>query len=105
MLTDPQATFRCVCGGAVAGWSELNTVAKCATCDRPEYHLLKCALTASGDAREWVIAARGVTASNRDSFEAQGFHVLEPFSGARFFPDIPRIVGEMTNADGSLKQA
>ena len=58
--------------------------------------------TASGDARELVLAARGVTNVDRDDFERQGFTTLMPF-GARFFPDVPRVIGEMRNEDGSIK--
>ncbi len=60
--------------------------------------------TRSGDARELAVAARGVTASDQRAFEAQGFHVIVP-AGARFFPDVPNVVDELTADDGSLKDA
>lgn len=102
---DPPAPFHCACGDPIVGWNPpFAVVAKCTTCERPEYHLLRNEVTASDDARELVVAARGVVVpTDRAAFEAQKFHVVSPPTGARFFPDVPSIVGELTNEDGSLK--
>src|SRR5258705_5962120 len=103
-LPELPAPFRCGCGSTITEWHPPHAfVAKCSACERqPEYHLLRSEVTVSGDAREWVIAARGVVQSDRDAFEKQGFHTLMP-TGARFVLDVPTITGELTNEDGSLK--
>jgi hypothetical protein len=101
-LTLQPAPFRCACGGSLSGWSSFQNVATCAQCGRPEYHLLRNEVTASGDARELVIAAIGVVLADEKAFEDQGFHVIRP-PGARFFPGPPTITGELTNPDGTLK--
>lgn len=103
MLTDAPAPFLCGCGRPTSGWNPpFDLVARCDSCERPDFQLLKSEITASGDARELVIAARGLVQTDRDAFEAQGFHTLMP-SGGRFFPNAPTIIGELTNEDGSLK--
>src|SRR5947207_2705991 len=102
-LTAPPAPFRCACGSPITAWKPpFGLIAKCQTCERPDYYLLRAEVKASRDARELVIAARGVVQTDKAAFEAQGFHVLQP-PGARFFPGVPSIVGELTNEDGSLK--
>jgi hypothetical protein len=103
LLTEPPAPFVCACGGQVGEWDPPdNIIATCKACGRTEYHLMRCEVTEDGLAREWIIGARGIVIGDQDSFEAQGFHFLQPH-GARFFPDVPRFRGEVTHPDGSLK--
>jgi len=103
LLTSPPAPFKCACGRLVAGWdTPLDRIARCPACKRQEYHLLKAGPTESGDAYEWVIAARGVILDDEAAFAGQGFHVQKP-QGGMFFPDLPMITGELTRLDGSLK--
>jgi hypothetical protein len=100
------APFRCACGNVVRGWKPpFEMVARCTTCDRPEYHLLRAnELTSDGKSREVVVAALGVVDVDRSAFESQGFHVLVPELGARFFrAEPPTITGDLTNPDGSVR--
>jgi hypothetical protein len=105
LLAAPPAPFKCSCGRPVCGWdTPFNRIARCANCERPEYHLLRpeSEVTESGDATELVIVARGIVLKDKGAFEQQGFRVRIP-AGAVFFPDVPTLNGELTNPDGTLR--
>ena len=97
-------TLRCACGAALTGWDRLDgRLAKCQTCERPSYELLKMALTTSGDALEVVIAARGVVVDDIPKFEAQGFKVLT-LDGGRLHPaGVLNIDEDLTDEHGEFK--
>lgn len=100
-LTEPPAPFRCACGTPIV-WTTTTDRLTAQCCERAVYLVLRDEPTGSADARELVIAARGVVQKDLVAFELQGFHALVP-AGARFFPDVPTIRGELTHPDGSIK--